>query len=120
MCGVPYGTVDVDRLLSSLTLVETEAGRYEVGVQEKGVSALESLLFAKYQMYRNVYWHHAVRAATCMFKRAARGAVQDGLFSMEEVARLTDDALMDRLIRAESRLAISVRERRLFKRALDV
>jgi HD superfamily phosphohydrolase len=26
-------------------------------------------------MYRNVYWHHAVRSATCMFKRAARGAV---------------------------------------------
>jgi HD superfamily phosphohydrolase len=54
MCGVPYGTVDVDRLLSTLTLVETEGGRVEVGVQEKGVSALESLLFAKYQMYRNV------------------------------------------------------------------
>ena len=37
------------------------------------MSALESLLFAKYQMYRNVYWHHAVRSATCMFKRAVRG-----------------------------------------------
>ena len=40
------------------------------------MSALESLLFAKYQMYRNVYWHHAVRSATCMFKRAVRGAVR--------------------------------------------
>jgi HD superfamily phosphohydrolase len=78
MCGVPYGTVDVDRLLSSLTLVEVEPGRYEVGVQEKGISALESLLFAKYQMYRNVYWHHAVRSATCMFKRAVRVAVRRG------------------------------------------
>ena len=78
MCGVPYGTVDVDRLLSTLTLVETEQGRIEVGVQEKGVSALESLLFAKYQMYRNVYWHHAVRSATCMFKRAVRGRVRAG------------------------------------------
>src|SRR5678815_2453721 len=29
MCGVPYGTVDVDRLLSSLTLVEVTAGRFE-------------------------------------------------------------------------------------------
>ena len=54
MCGVPYGTVDVDRLLSSLTLVEVTKGRWEIGIQEKGVSALESLLFAKYQMYRNV------------------------------------------------------------------
>ena len=78
MCGVPYGTVDVDRLLASLTLVRTPANRLEVGVHEKGVSALESMLFAKYQMYRNVYWHHAVRSATCMFKRAVRQAVAAG------------------------------------------
>ena len=78
MCGVPYGTVDVDRLLATLTLVETGTAGSRSGVQEKGVSALESLLFAKYQMYRNVYWHHAVRSATCMFKRAVRGAVARG------------------------------------------
>src|SRR3990167_8463552 len=40
MCGVPYGQVDVDRLLASLTLVEGDRG-VEVGVHEKGVSALE-------------------------------------------------------------------------------
>ena len=28
---------------------------------------------------RNVYWHHAVRSATCMFKRAVRIAVRRGL-----------------------------------------
>jgi HD superfamily phosphohydrolase len=121
MCGVPYGTVDVDRLLSSLTLVETTAGRRQVGVQEKGVSALESLLFAKYQMYRNVYWHHAVRAATCMFKRAARDAVRQGAVSMEAVGDLTDDGLMELLLREDrTGLAAAVRARRLFKRALDL
>ena len=52
MCGVPYGTVDVDRLLSSLTLVEVEPRRYEVGVQEKGISALESTPVRQVQMYR--------------------------------------------------------------------
>src|SRR5690606_6872571 len=49
-CGVPYGEVDVDRLLQGLVVLEDpESGRREVGVQEKAVSALESLLFAKYQ-----------------------------------------------------------------------
>src|SRR6185369_7131491 len=98
MCGVPYGTVDVDRLLASLTIVDAGNGRREVGVQEKGVSALESLLFAKYQMYRNVYWHHAVRSATCMFKRAARGAVARGSVTVEAIAEATDDGLMEQLI----------------------
>jgi uncharacterized protein len=121
MCGVPYGTVDVDRLLSSLTLVEVGAGRYEVGVQEKGVSALESLLFAKYQMYRNVYWHHAVRSATCMFKRAVRGAVRRGTVTVDVIAESTDDGLMELLIsRDQNRLAACIRARRLHKRALDL
>lgn len=121
MCGVPYGTVDVDRLLASLTVVEGPGGRREIGVQEKGVSALESLLFAKYQMYRNVYWHHAVRSATCMFKRAARGAVRRGTVTAEGVADLTDDAFMEVLIERDANpLARALRARRLFKRAFDL
>jgi uncharacterized protein len=121
MCGVPYGTVDVDRLLSSLTLVEVESDRYEVGVQEKGVSALESLLFAKYQMYRNVYWHHAVRSATCMFKRAVRQAVRRGSLTVQAIADATDDGLMEVLIgRDHNQLATCIRARRLHKRALDL
>ena len=122
MCGVPYGTVDVDRLLASITIVrDGPAGLNRLGVQEKGVSALESLLFAKYQMYRNVYWHHAVRSATCMFKRAARAAVRQGAVTGEQVASLTDDELMQVMIRSDaSRLAVALRERRLYKRALDL
>jgi hypothetical protein len=121
MCGVPYGTVDVDRLLSSLTLVEVESGRYEVGVHEKGISALESLLFAKYQMYRNVYWHHAVRSATCMFKRAVRDAVKRGSVTPAFIAESTDDALMELLIGQDHNvLAACIRARRLHKRALDM
>ena len=121
MCGVPYGAVDVDRLLASLALVETAPGRLEVGVLEKGISALESLLFAKYQMFRNVYWHHAVRSATCMFKRAVRGAARRGTLSFEQMAEGTDDGLLEWLVTGdESGLARALRERRLFKRALDL
>jgi HD superfamily phosphohydrolase len=122
MCGVPYGTVDVDRLLAAITMVPTgPLGERTLGVQEKGVSALESLLFAKYQMYRNVYWHHAVRSATCMFKRAARGAVARGTVSQERVATLTDEELMLLLVDGDGNsLARRLRERRLYKRALDL
>jgi HD superfamily phosphohydrolase len=120
MCGVPYGAVDVARLISALSLISTERGP-EIGVHEKGVSALESLLFAKYQMYRNVYWHHAVRSATCMFKRAVGAAVLAGNLTAEAVAGLTDGGLMERLFVADpSGLALAVHQRRLYKRALDL
>jgi uncharacterized protein len=76
---VPYGEVDVDRLLHALTLLrDPQTGRLEVGIHAKGLSALESLLFAKYQMFRNVYWHHAVRAATALYKRLVQDAVDAG------------------------------------------
>ncbi len=119
-CGVPYGTLDVDRLLASLTIVNTSIGR-EVGVHEKGVSALESMLFAKYQMYRNVYWHHAVRSATCMFKRAVRATVATGALTPDALATATDDSLVTLLGEHDpTGLATALRERRLHKRALDL
>ncbi len=120
MCGVPYGMVDVDRLLASLTLVGEGAAR-EVGVHEKGLSALESLLFAKYQMYRNVYWHHAVRSATCMFKRVVRQAVATGAIALDVVADATDGTLDTHLLACDTTgLAQALRARRLYKRAIDL
>jgi len=42
-CGVPYGEVDVSRLLEGLQLLEDPATeRFEVGVHEKAVAALRS------------------------------------------------------------------------------
>ncbi len=121
MCGVPYGTVDVDRLLHSLTLIELENGERTVGVHEKGVSALESLLFARYQMYRNVYWHHAVRSATAMFKRLVREVMKSGRLDLESIDKSTDEVLMADLESLDQPpIAIRLRKRQLFKRAVDL
>lgn len=120
-CGVPYGQVDVDRLLASLCIVTEADGRRSVGVHEKGVSALESLLFAKYQMYRNVYWHHAVRSATCMFKRAVRHTVRNGRLDPAMVANATDGSLSTALREHDTTgLATALERRQLHKRALDL
>lgn len=129
--GVPYGDVDVDRLLHNLVLVNApETGRPEIGVHEKGVAALESLLFAKYQMFRNVYWHHAVRAATVMYKRIVEDALDGGLVAADELVGATDEALMHLLgARAAAaggsgtRIAGAIsalRSRQLPKRAAEV
>jgi hypothetical protein len=121
MCGVPYGVIDVERLLASLVLAPGPGGRIALAVHEKGLSALESLLFAKYQMYRTVYWHHAVRAATVMFKRLVRRAIADGRIRPMDVAIATDDGLIHELSRDDpTGLALRLRERRLAKRILDL
>jgi HD superfamily phosphohydrolase len=121
MCGVNYGDIDVDRLLDSLTLVDDpELGRRRIGISEKGLSALESLLFAKYQMYRNVYWHHAVRSATAMYKRLVDGALRAGSLGADTLAAFTDEGLLHELAqRAPSPLLAALRERRLYKRVFE-
>jgi hypothetical protein len=78
-------------------------------------------LFAKYQMYRNVYRHHAVRSATVMFKRLVRQAIAARRLEPETVAVATDDGLIHELMREDTTgLARGLRERRLAKRALDL
>ena len=121
MCGVRYGDIDADRLLNSLTLLrDPVTGQRTIGLAEKGLSALESLLFAKYQMYRNVYWHHAVRSATAMYKRLVEDAVTAGSLDARVLATFTDEGLLHDLSgRAPSAILSALRERRLYKRAFE-
>lgn len=132
-CGVPYGEVDVSRLVQGLMLLrDPRTGRYEVGVHEKAIAALESLLFAKYQMFRNVYWHHAVRAATGLYKRIVEEAVRARLIDPEELIGPTDEELLYELsrrgldsgdeigLRIANRWIPALRHRKLPKRALEL
>src|SRR5438067_3052331 len=116
MCGVPYGEIDADRLMNSLVLLDDR-----VGIQEKGLSAVESLLFAKYQMYRNVYWHHAVRSATAMYKRLVSDALDAGSLTADQLAGFTDEGLLLGLeAKGKNPLLQRLRERRLYKRAIEI
>ncbi len=121
MCGVSYGEIDVDRLINALViLIDPENGEPRVGMIEKGLSALESLLFARYQMYRNVYWHHAVRSATAMYKRLVADALDAGALDAQTLAGFTDEGILHVLgQRAPSPLLRALRERRLYKRAFE-
>ena len=66
--GVPYGrNFDRARLIQSLLVNEAGDG---LAISSKGKTAAELMVFARYVMFSEVYWHHAVRAATCMFARS--------------------------------------------------
>ena len=124
MCGVPYGEIDEDRLMHALVVLDDPTtGRRGIGVRTKGLSALESLLFAKYQMYRNVYWHHAVRSATAMYKRMVESALVEGALEINALGRYTDEGLIFALnatAKGEVRALLDeLLARRLFKRAFE-
>jgi len=66
--GVPYGrNYDQQRLIGSLCLNAEGDG---LAITDKGKTAAEMLIFARYVMFSEVYWHHGVRSATAMLQRA--------------------------------------------------
>lgn len=84
--GVPYGChFDQSRLIGSLCLNEAGDG---LAITEKGRTAAEMMVFARYVMFSEVYWHHAVRCATAMLQRAFyllyKQLDLDNLFRMTE------------------------------------
>jgi hypothetical protein len=80
MTGSRYGDYDLNWLIHALTIDERGS---RLAVTWKGISAAEDYIQARYQMYRNVYFHKVVRSAEGMVKlvlqRAKRLAVQDRL-----------------------------------------
>jgi len=66
--GVPYGRhFDQNRLIASLCLNEAGDG---LAISDKGKTAAELMVFARYVMFNEVYWHHGVRTATAMLQQA--------------------------------------------------
>jgi uncharacterized protein len=66
--GVPYGRqIDSQRIIASLCLNQAGDG---IAITEKGRTAAELMVFARYIMFCEVYWHPAVRSATAMLQRA--------------------------------------------------
>lgn len=93
--GVPYGQhFDQQRLIGSLCLNEAGDG---LAITDKGRTAAEMMVFARYVMFSEVYWHHTVRAATAMLQRAFsdlyRSVKLDALF------RMTEQKMIDELMR---------------------
>lgn len=86
--GVPYGRhFDQGRLIRNLCLDEEGTS---LAITDKGKTAAEMMVFARYVMFSEVYWHHGVRSATAMLQRAfimlVGGLDLDSLFRMPENA----------------------------------
>ena len=123
-CNVPYGGVDVTRLLGSLRVLETPTGP-RMGVSDKGISPLNSLLHARQEMFDNVYWHHTNRAMMAMLLRAVQEALLSGDVTPEELPG-HDDATLLALLAGEGmpeatrELVRALRMRRPYKVLLEV
>lgn len=95
-CGVPYGrNFDRSRLIESLLVNEAGDG---LAISNKGKTAAELMVFARYVMFSEVYWHHAVRSATTMF--AWSFFKLHSQFDVKELFLRTEPQMIDALVGA--------------------
>jgi hypothetical protein len=123
-CNVPYGGVDVSRLLGALRVLRTPSGP-RLGVSDKGISPLNSLLHARQEMFDNVYWHHTNRAMMAMLLRAVQEALETRALTPTELRGHDDASLLalladQRMPRASRELVEELRLRRPYKVLLEV
>lgn len=67
--GVEYGKIDIQRLIQAMEVINGD-----IAIDRKALSALETFMIARYEMFLNVYYHHAVRAAEIMLRKAMDNA----------------------------------------------
>lgn len=94
-CNIPYGNIDIERLIESFV---PDAKRKRFAITPKGIAPLESLMFAKYMMMRNVYWHHTVRTLSAMLRRLLQDAVDDRALTPAELKTLFYTSSDDRVL----------------------
>ena len=70
--GVVGGRYDVDQLVASLRVLERD-GAATLGIDGRGVVALESFVLARYMMFSTVYFHHTTR----QFERILHDALRE-------------------------------------------
>jgi len=119
--GVPYGTVDAERLIRSVRMTD-----HGFAIDEGGIAAAESLLIARTLMRPSVYYHHVARIAEGMFALALRLhlAAPGGHESAAALLSSDDGGCIQALLaspRPETRALVRrITTRKLYKRAVYV
>ncbi|NTU92642.1 MAG: HD domain-containing protein [Chlorobiaceae bacterium] len=127
-CNIPYGGIDIERLVESFV---PDPDRERFAITEKGIAPLESLIFAKYMMMRNVYWHHTSRILSAMLRRLLQDIVDEHAIPVDDLRNLfyfsSDDRILfelDRKIRGmglpAQALLESIMNRHVYKRAMTI
>jgi len=90
--GVHFGDgIDLDGLLGALRApspsdMEDAVGPI-LGITDKGLAAVESVLNIRNEMYERVYWHHSTRAIAAMIKYCITRLLASGEFRMPDFVR---------------------------------
>jgi HD superfamily phosphohydrolase len=111
--GTSAGRYDAEQFAGSLRVYEHD-GHHVLGVDGRGVVALESFVLARYMMFATVYFHHTTR----MFERVLQEALREiwpdarALDDIEAFLAWDDFRVLEAFRTAPGAAAQALRERR--------
>ncbi len=110
--GVATGRYDAEQLVASLRFLERD-GAVAIGIDRRGIVALESFVMARYMMFASVYFHHTTRMFEHLLHDVLRALWPDprALDSTEEFLRWDDFRVLDGLEFAGGAAAYALRNR---------
>ncbi len=99
--GVVYGHFDLQWLISNLGVISNH-NHYAMSISDSGLHALEHYLFARYNMYIQVYMHKTVKCFEYYFQRALdeRETEYSIPAELEAYTAMRDATLIESLFRA--------------------
>jgi HD superfamily phosphohydrolase len=110
--GVVNGRYDSDQLIGSLRVLD-RGGAPVLGVDSRGLVALESFLLARYMMFSTVYFHHTTRQYERTLQQALRFVWPDPreLDPVEAFLAWDDFRVLDAMRTSSDRFGSAIRNR---------
>jgi HD superfamily phosphohydrolase len=110
--GVRGGGYDFDQIIGSLRVLNVQ-GKPLLGVDGRGVVALESFVLARYMMFATVYFHHSTRMFEHVLQQALHELWPDSsaLDAIGDYLEWDDFRVMDALRTLRTEAAIALRDR---------
>jgi HD superfamily phosphohydrolase len=118
--GVPHGQVDLDHLARSFCAIRREKSIW-LGIEERGLEAVEALYSSRDIMYPTVYLHHTSRIAEAMLTHTLFFAHRDKKINLLDLLGMNDAQLLAKLGEIGYReIADKFMYRRLHKRVMVI
>ena len=96
--GVTYGRYDLGRIIDQLAIVN---GKFVV--LQGGYEAVEQLIFARYQMYQQVYFHKTKRSFELMLWQCGELLKEKGLLDYPKLKDLEDNVGIEEYLKRDDR-----------------
>lgn len=96
--GVSYGRYDLERIIDQLAIVDNR-----FVILQGGYEAVEQLVFSRYQMYQQVYFHKTKRSFELMLWKCSELMKDEGLLDYPTIEELRNGSRIEDYIKRDDR-----------------